>query len=389
MKQVRLHRLLFVSACVGVFGTGLLFSAPTGADPASAAAAPTAPIFDPSVKPSASGVTFLMKKTRLWLGRSQVVCFYAKQAPDEDRYFSFNVDETYLHVLIPPTLLPGAHLGYIRVRPTVEGKTQMTLDGAKLDVEIVRDTAAGTPDVTRPEIVCPTRGAVVWGKFVVGVEQLNFSANAHPPSPVLRLPDGREIAAETVPDQQPGPHLHYAFTVDAAVLPPGTNELTAIFQEASGYQVASEPAEVTIVHPDPAAILSGDCKDLVNTLPPPLKVAPVLPPGATPKPFVPPMVIADDKGVFGPIVSSPGDNPPWRMPLTVPARGLYQMIVTARGDFGASALPNVALIIDNAQNPVTMARLATTNWQRIPVGNPFLLEAGGHILSFPFRNGFG
>ena len=395
MNQLRFHRLLSASAGLAVLSAGIgpLFAAPTvtAAGPATpaASAGPATPIFDLSVKPSASGVTFLTKKTRLWLGRSQVVCFYSKQAPDEDRYFSFAVDETYLHVLIPPTLLPGAHLGYVRVRPVLEGKTQLTLDGAKLDVEIVRDTAARTPDLTRPEIVSPSRGAVVWGKFVVGVEQLNFSTNAHPAPPVLRLPDGREIGAETVPDQQPGPHLHYAFTLDAAALPPGTDELTAVFRDAFGHEVVSEPADVTVVSPDAAAILSGDCKDLVNTLPPPPKVAPVLPPGTPPKPFVPPAVLADDKGVFGPIVSNPGENPPWRMPLTVPAKGLYAMMVTARGDFGANALPTVALTIDNSQNPVTMARLATTNWQRIPVGNPFPLDPGGHVLTVSFRNGFG
>jgi uncharacterized protein (DUF1800 family) len=385
MKRVRCHRLFLASACAATLASGALLAG----DPALPASAPAAPVFDPSVKPSASGVTFLTRKTRLWLGRSQIICFYAKQAPEEDRYFSFNADETCLHILIPPTLLPGAHLGYIRVRPIREGTTQLSLDGARLDVEIVRDTAAGTLELTRPEIVSPSRGAVVWGKFVVGVEQLNLSGNAHPPLPALRLPDGREMAAQTMPGQQPGPHLHYAFTVDAAALKPGTNELTPVLREASGHEVIGEPIELTVVDPDPVAILSGDCKDLVNTLPPPPKVAPVLPPGASPKPFVPPAVIADDRGVFGPIVSNPGENPPWRMPLTVPAKGLYQMIVTARGDLGANALPTIGLVIDNAQNPVTTARLATTDWQRIPVGNPFPLEPGGHILSVSFRNGFG
>ena len=207
-------------------------------------------------------MAFLTKKTRLWLGRSQVICFYAKEAQDEDRFFSFAADESFVHVLIPPTLAPGANLGYLRLRPLKEGHTQITLAGATIEVEIVKDTAASTLEST---IVTPVQGAVVWGKFTVGVERLNLSTSAPPPPPTLRLPDGREIEAQNVPDQQPGPHLRYAFTVDAKLLRPGTNELVAVFKEGPGHEIVSEPVDVVALEPNPSAILSGDCKDSVHT----------------------------------------------------------------------------------------------------------------------------
>jgi hypothetical protein len=64
--------------------------------------------------------------------------------------------------------MPGTHIGYIRVRPLKEGPTQITLEGANMDVEVARDTAASTLDMTRPEkaaIVC-TRPifAMSWAK---------------------------------------------------------------------------------------------------------------------------------------------------------------------------------------------------------------------------------
>jgi hypothetical protein len=334
---------------------------------------------------SVSGVTFLTKRTRLWLGRSQIICFYAQDAPDEDRFFSFSADEDYLHVLIPPTLMPGTHIGYIRVRPLKEGHTQITLEGANMDVEVARDTAASTLDLTRPEIVAPVQGSVVWGKFVVGVEQLNFSTSAPGPAPTLRLPDGTELDAKKVPDQEPGPHLRYVFTVDAHSLQPGANELVAVFRDASGQEIVSDPVEVVALEPDYSAIISGNCKDEIQTRLP----EPSVPPTEPPKEFIPPTVIQDSQSIFGDVVSSAGEYPSsWCMPVTVPAKGLYQMILTVRGDIGGNALPSLGLMVDAATNPATTARLATTEWQRLPVGHPVTLEAGDHVLTVRFRNGF-
>ena len=337
--------------------------------------------------PGASGVAFLTRKTRLWLGRSQVICFYAKDATEEDRFFSFAADEAFVHVLIPPTLAPGTHLGYIRLRPLKEGHTRITLADATIDVDIVRDTAASTLESTRPEIVSPVQGAVVWGKFAVGVERLNLSTSAPPPPPVLRLPDGRELAAETIPDQEPGPHLRYAWTVDAHALRPGTNELVAVAKDSQGHEIVSEPVEVVALEPGPGAILAGDCKDMVKTHWPVPKIPFAYPNNET-KPLNPPAVVADDKANLGQVVSVQDDNTPWALTVNIPAKGLYQMMVTARGDIGGNALPTVSLAIDGGFNPATMGRLATSQWQRTPVGHPVTLEGGEHVLLVRFRNPF-
>jgi uncharacterized protein (DUF1800 family) len=338
--------------------------------------------------PTAFDVAFLTKKTRLWLDRSQIVCFYVRQASDEDRFFSFNVDENFVHVLNPPALLAGSHIGYVRLRPLAEGKTQIRLDGAELDVDIVKDTSASTLDQTRPEIISPDENAVVWGKFAVGVEQFNLATDRELTPPVLRLPDGQEIAAHIVPNQEPGPHVRYVFTVDAATLHPGANDLIAVVKKDSGREVVSEPVEIFAINPDPSAIVTGYCKDMVNTQLPPLPPPPpgvVVPP---PKPFVPPTVSPDALGVFGSIVVNPADNTPWCMPVTVPTKGQYQFIMTARGDIGGNALPTLALFVDRAQTTATAGRLATTEWQRVAVGKPVNLDPGPHILSVRFRNPF-
>ena len=383
MKPVR--PTLFVISAAAFLGALLLDAGLLGGDDKVPEDPPFAPLLKTAPSATASGITFLTGKTRLWLGRSQIICFYVKDALDEDRYFSFNADEKFLHVLIPPTLVPGAHIGYIRLRPMAAGHTRIDLEGASMEVEIVKDTSASTLELTRPEIVSPAEGAVVWGKFVVGVERLHFSTSAPPPPPTLRLPDGSEIDAQPIPGQQPGPHLRYAFTVDAQALRSGTNELVAVFSDEPGHEMVSEPLDVVALEPNSDAILTGDCKDQIQTQLPPPKV----PPPGPPKVFTAPAVIADDRGVYSSIVSNPGENPPWCMPVNVPAKGLYEMVVTARGDIGGNALPTLALMIDDAPNPITTARLATTEWQRLPVGHPITLEAGPHVLSVRFRNGFG
>jgi len=383
MKQVRPYRFLSPSF---VFLAGLLLSLGVvlRGDDNSTKPSPSVPSVNATASTPVSNVKFLTNKTRLWMGRSQIICFVAKDMVPERRIFSFDVDENFLHVLIPPTLMPDVQVGYIRVRPLKEGHTQIKLEGATMDVDIVTDTEASTLELTRPEIVTPVQGAVVWGRFVVGVERLSFSSFPLPSPPVLRLQDGQEIEPQIVPNQQPGPHLRYAFTVDAHLLHPGTNELVAVFKEGSGPEIVSEPVDVVALEPNAAAILSGDCKDQIQTQLPPPKV----PPNGPPKVFVPPTVIPDDQSTFGSVVSSPGENPPWCMPVTIPAKGLYEMVVTARGDIGGNALPTLALMIDDANNPATTTRLATTKWQRIPVGHPITLEAGPHVLSVRFRNSF-
>jgi uncharacterized protein (DUF1800 family) len=371
--------------CAGLMLGGTLLPAidpPPAADPAEDPN-PLAGLIQAAPEGSASGITFLTEKTRLWLDRNQVLCFYSRQPVEDNHYFSFTADENFVHVLMPPTILPGANIGYIRLRPVQEGRTEIRLEGASIDIEIVKDTAASTLEETRPEIVSPAQKAVVWGKFLVGVERLNLSSNRQPVAPWLRMPDGDEIEGREVPDQKPGPHLRYTFEIDANSLEPGGNELVSFARDDSGHETDSDPLEVEVIHPDEDSILQGKCVDEIDTpVPEPRNRPP-------PKAIAPPVPYPDTTRAFAYIIRNTGEAPPWCMPVTVPAKGRYQMMVEARGDIGGNALPTVALLVDDAQNPVTSSRLATTEWHRVPVGVPFELEAGQHVLSVHFRNPFG
>ena len=391
MKQVRTHYVP-ISRIARLIGFVLSSALPPllgdePAQPSAPAPATTTFLAGLDAQTSPSGIAFMTKKTRLWLGRSQVICFYSKATTDEDRYFTFEADENSLHVLMPPMLAPGSHLGYVRVRPTKEGHTQFKLAGASLDIDVVADSAASTLEATRPEIVTPVEGAAVWGKFVVGVERLNLSTAASPPAPVLRLPDGREIEAQAVPNQEPGPYLRYAFTIDAQSLAQGANALVAVLKDTAGHEIASDPLDVVRLDPNPAELMQGDCKDQLSTHWPVPKIPFAYASGEF-QPLKPPKLVADDRKTFDQVVVGE-ENPAWALPVTVPEACLCQLIVTARGDIGGNALPTLGLFVDGAPNPNMTSRLATTDWQRIPVGHPVALSAGDHVLLVKFRNGFG
>lgn len=328
--------------------------------------------------PSAStdGISFFTKKTRLWLGRSQIICFQVAQPATEDRYYPFEIDEKAVHLLMPPRILAGEKIGYLRVQPLAEGKTRIGVQGAKLDIEIARDPALKAIAELNPQIVTPALGADVWGEFVVGVEQLSLGDPGKLSMPVLVLPSGKEITGHVVPDQKPSPHARWAFNVDTKELAPGLNKLVAIQKDNAGQEVRTDPIYVNVVAPDPAAMVSGLCKDQISG------DRPANAGGDQPK------IVNDDKYGQGMIVDNHNENPAWCLPVTIPKKGQYQLFVTARGDFASDALPTLGLSIDEENQPVTTVRLATTEWHRIPVGHPITIDEGNHFLSVRTRNGF-
>ena len=323
-----------------------------------------------------SGISFFSKKTRLWLGRSQIICFQVAQPAAEDRYYSFQMDEKIVHLLIPPRILKGEKIGYLRVQALAEGKTRIGIEDAKLDVDIFRDTATKNLAELNPQIVTPASGANVWGEFAVGVEQLTFGDPSLLQTPKLLLPNGTEIDGHVVPDQKPSPYARWSFTVNADQLAPGTNKLLVVQQDGDGRENKSNTIYVEAIEPDATTMVSGVCKDVLTG-------------DRTPNDgSQPPSVINDDRYGQGPIIDTSDEGHSWCLPVWIVKKGKYQMLVTARGDMGGDALPTVGVLIDEQGQPETTARLATTEWQRIPVGRPFSLEPGGHILSVRIRNGF-
>ncbi len=319
-------------------------------------------------------ITFFVPKTRLWLGRSQIICFQLSQPATEDRYYPFEVDEKIVHLLIPPRVLKGETIGYLRVQPLAEGKTRIGVADAKIDVEIMRDPAAHNVAELSPQIVSPASGAYVWGQFAVGVEQMTLGDPTTLPAPTLLLPNGKEITGHAVPDQKPSPHARWTYTVNADDLGPGSNSIVAMVQDDSGHVVTSDPLDVVTVKPDASALVAGSCQQ-ADAHDRPANAG-----GNGPAP------VNDDKYNQGTVLNET-DGGSWCLPVWVPKQGRYQMMITARGDMAGDALPTLGVTQDEEGQARTTTRLATTEWQRIPVGRPLPLSPGGHMLTLRFGNG--
>jgi uncharacterized protein (DUF1800 family) len=320
------------------------------------------------------GVSFFVGKTRLWLGRSQIVCFQLAQPATEDRYFPFQVDEKILHLLIPPRVLKGESIGYLRVEPLHAGTTSIGVVGAKLEVEIAPDPAIRAIAELQPRIVSPASGANVWGSFVVGVEQMSLGDPGQIPMPVLLLPNGKKVSGHTVPDQRPGPHARWVYELNASDLVPGPNRLIAVEKDGAGLEQRSNAIDVDVVQPDAGTLLSGLCRDQISGDRPAID-------GSNPPP-----IINDEKYGQGMVCNTTSEA--WCLPVWITKPGRYQMMVTARGDFGNDGPGTLGLTVDEDNQQGTTVRLATTEWQRIPVGHPFTLQPGGHIISVRLRNAF-
>lgn len=93
-------------------------------------------------------------------------------------------------------------------------------------------------------------------------------------------------------------------------------------------------------------------------------------------------------GRMGRVVINNTADPTLGVRIEIPSTGLYQMIVTAAGDWAGGAYPTVALVVDGANQPVTSGQLVMNDWHRVVVGVPVTLEAGTRTLSARFENDF-
>ena len=317
--------------------------------------------------------SFFTSKTRLWKGRSQVICFQLPQASTQDQTYSCQIDDKLVRVLMPPRILAGEKIGYLRVQALAEGKTQLDLDGAKLDLDIVRDPAFNHVAAFDLRIISPGDDSTVWGDFSVGVEQMTLDDPSQLPMPVLRLSNGKEITGHVLPSKYPTQYGRWVYDLKQGDLSPGANKLVAVTTDTENRPVESNSIEVDQVSPDPSSIVTGLCKD-TDSPDHPARTGGGGRAG----------IVKDEQ--YGDVTQGVWCLPLW---ITKQQEGRYQMMLTVRGDLGGDGLPSFGTSIDEDGQSGTGVRLATTEWRRIPMGHPITLTAGGHMLNVHLGNQFG
>lgn len=326
-------------------------------------------------EPVAAG--FDVSRTTVWLDRTRIVPFRVEPAGEEDRTLHASIgDPSIAELVCPPTILAGESIGYVRLRGRSQGTTRLELPGATLDVEVRPVSASARIHQPSLRILSPVSGAAVWGGFSVGVELTRGAGPdaAAPTSVWLELADGGRIEpSEGLPAvRTPGRQLFH-FEVDARGFSGQTETLTAVGQR--GERVMRSPTlSVRVVGSQEDAWLAGECEEYLDTDRPATY-------GENP-----PVVGAGPAASAGRFVVNERPDPAWLFRPEIRESGLYQMMVVARGDFGAGDFPSLGLCGEDRNAPLTTGRLVSDRWHRVALGVPVPLEVGQPALAVRYLN---
>lgn len=301
---------------------------------------------------------FLSTRAVVWLGATQSIpCRLAKGTdPGQPRVDHPDI----LELASDAPILKSDSVSFVRVRGLRAGEARLSIGDAAITIQVA---AAPMRDASPPRIVTPSPDAVVWGTFTLAAETDAKGATLR-----LRLPDGTTLEPELDQASEISVQRPVLFTVDATKLAVGSSRLALL---SDGKETDSVTLQIR--RPDPASILAGDCAGKLD--------------GPRPKRRnkEPPHVGSDAGGRF---VVNASAEPAWCLPFSVKTPGQYQMMITARGDFGGGAFPSVGLVVDENERPLTSTRVPDRRWRRIALGHPIRLEAGEHVLTTLFLNDF-
>lgn len=306
-------------------------------------------------------------------GAAEVVPFAVAHAPKEKTVYPLRVEgpDGTLAVLLPPTVLPGRTVGFLRIDPRQAGQAALLLDKSRLEARVV----PGGLDPARPQVVSPTAGCDAWGPVTVCAELFSARPGDDPRTVSLRLPDGRELPGLAAPPQPGECFRRFTFRVDADALPPGVALLTPVLRDGQA-AVEGDPLWLNIVRPKPGQLLSGSC------------AARNADPRALQAGEKPPDVQKDPEADGGQRLGAFNNKLGWCLAVDVPTPGYYQLILRAKGTEGGGALPTIGLRFNEDRTPVASSRLSPGDWHRVPIGTPFRLPPGAHILTVAYMNDF-
>ncbi len=312
---------------------------------------------------------FLSERTTVWLDRTQVIPFeLPAPAADDVRPAASSSDDGVLAIVRAPEVLAGETTGYLRVRGLAEGSATLTVGDSALDVAVRPAPVDAFANSIRARVTGLVPGAVAWGTFAVGVEVTGGTelAQTRAAEVRLRLSNGDELEPVSELPIEYGPARRLVFEVDAEELFPGEATATAVVYPDGAEPVESASLTFTIARPAAEDVLTGECEDHV----------------ATPRPEG----FGDTRPRVGSGPGASGDGfvsvgSTWLLPVEVGETGRYQMMVVARGDFGAGAFPSLGLDVDAYRDTATTVRLVDRHWRRMPLGYPIELEAGERLLA--------
>ncbi len=329
------------------------------------------------------------QKLTLQQGQTHVIAFTLPNTPAADQTFpASSSDPATLKIVRDAQALKDNTTGFIRVDALKQGSATLTVAGSAIAVTITAPTWRPEVDRWSATLTGPLRGAAVWGAFTLGVDlgvPLDYPSSAKKISRIQIFAQGTQGQPDTPIGQSASvpaliaPRTQTPILIDTQNLPAGVAYLYALVTLDSGKTIQSPALALQVIKPADKTILHGECES--QTVP---FGGPV-----TNKQANKPIVVANDPDASqGKFVGAYSGEPTWSPELDIPQAGLYQLMLTARGDLTAGAYPAVGIKFKQGNDTETASRIVDYRWHRIPIGRPVYLPAGRQKFGVAFLNDY-
>lgn len=324
---------------------------------------------------SAGAIRPLSTETRLVAGRTQVISFKADRAAQDQTIACTSSDPTIVRVVSPAEVLSNQEIGFVRIEALKVGKASLTLGDATIQLQVNPAVVTPMVDAWPVKLVGPSRGAFLWGKVAIGVDVgIPDRAASVKISAIELAVAGKVVARREVDGPAYPPFYRGVIELDVDAIKPGPFGVIARAVLGDGRTLSAEPFPLFAASVKKDEIFAGECEDSLANL---FEVKE----GAKPA-----VVGRDADASGGKMVACYSADPMWGFEAEIKAAGMYQMMVVARGEPAAGALPSIGLKIKPGIESESASRLVDYRWHRAPVGRPFKLAAGKQRVGVAFLN---
>lgn len=334
---------------------------------------------------TAATVSFVTEEVEYRLGESVMIPIKVDAPVAETTALELKLQKPgIVEIMRQPEILKDQDIGFARIRTLTPGEVIIKSGDASIRVRVTKERPVSLLRKLTPRFTSPAANSSVWGKVAIGADLWVGAPGVDrttTPDAKLILPDGRELKADEAFPPMDGPFWRMVYYLDAATLPPGPCKLTLSCKPpltggAAGVQPLISEAHTINILPAPKEgdiILSGECENMVAT-PRSERMGPDAP------------MVVMEAAASGHRAVALHANRPWVIQPEIAEDGNYQIMVRARGTLFGSAYASLGIILGENITDSGSVRLATSSWQRVPVGRPIRLTKGKQWIGVTLAN---
>ncbi|MES2980754.1 MAG: DUF1800 family protein [Verrucomicrobiota bacterium] len=334
---------------------------------------------------TAAPVSFVTQEVEYRLGESVMIPIKVDAPVAETTALELKLQKQgIVEIMRQPEILKDHDIGFARIRTLAPGEVIIKSGDASIRVRVTKERPVSLLRKLTPRFTSPAADSSVWGKVAIGADLWVGAPGVDrtiTPDAKLILPDGRELKADEAFPPMDGPFWRMVYYLDTATLPPGPSKLTLSCQPpltggAAGMQPLISETHTINILPAPKEgdiILSGECENMVAT-PRSERMGPDAP------------MVVMEAAASGHRAVALHANRPWVIQPEIAEDGNYQIMVRARGTLFGSAYASLGIILGENITDSGSVRLATSSWQRVPVGRPIKLTKGKQWIGITLAN---